>query len=98
MTQKAIVTKDGVNYVDLTAQEIQQITDDEQLRANNLPERQKNAIRRDRKNLLEEADFKINTLVDNNQDATAWRVYRQALRDMTNQSDLANPVYPTKPD
>jgi hypothetical protein len=44
---------------------------------------------------LEEADWQINKKIDNNEDATSWRTYRQALRDITNNPD--NPTWPTKP-
>ena len=50
-----------------------------------------------REPLLLEADHKINTLVDSGADATAWRTYRQELRDITNTSDLDNVTFPTKP-
>ena len=36
-----------------------------------------------RQSLLVEADIEINKLVDNGQDASAFRTYRQALRDIT---------------
>ena len=49
----------------------------------------------ERKELLEEADWQINKKIDNNEDATSWRTYRQALRDITNSPD--NPTWPTKP-
>ncbi len=55
------------------------------------------SVRDDRGVLLEEADHKINTLVDNNQDASAWRTYRQKLRDITKAEDLDNVTWPTKP-
>ena len=47
--------------------------------------------------LLQGSDYKINTLVDNGGDATAWRTYRQELRDITNTEDLDNVTFPTKP-
>ena len=97
MTQKAVVSKSGITKVDLSDEEKQEIANTEQQWQNEKPDRLKNSIRSNRRFLLEEADHKINTLVDNNQDASAWRTYRQQLRDMTAQSDLANPIYPTKP-
>ena len=43
-----------------------------------------NIIRNNRVDLLKEADYKINELEDQSQDASAWRTYRQSLRDCTN--------------
>lgn len=48
-----------------------------------LQTKQEADFRLERNKLLQEADIEINKLVDNNQDATAWREYRQALRDAT---------------
>lgn len=36
-----------------------------------------------REPLLQEADFKINILMDTNADASSWRLYRQELRKLT---------------
>ena len=58
-------------------------------------DRKKSKLRNKRKELLEEADWQINKKIDNNEDATSWRTYRQALRDITNSPD--NPTWPTKP-
>ncbi|MAK51360.1 phage tail assembly chaperone [Marinobacter sp.] len=60
------------------------------------PEKKKRKLRNQRKELLEEADWQINKKIDNNQDATSWRTYRQALRDITS-GDVDNPTWPTKP-
>ena len=57
----------------------------------------KMSLRNDREPLLLEADYKINTLVDNGSDASAWRKYRQELRDITKAEDLGNVTFPTKP-
>ena len=53
-------------------------------------------IRSTREPLLKEADYKINMLSDTNADASSWKTYRQALRDIT-KGDLDNPTWPTKP-
>jgi hypothetical protein len=47
--------------------------------------------------LIIEADYKINTLEDAGSDASAWKTYRQKLRDITKGDDLDNPTWPTKP-
>jgi len=61
--------------------------------------------------LLAEADIEINKLVDNGQDASDWRAYRQSLRDITEpykkqngdwkaeveSLDIDNFTFPTKP-
>lgn len=87
---------DGVK-VKLSDAEITQRQKDEQEAIDNAPKHKKQGLRNKRKPLLEEADHKINTLVDNGGDATAWRTYRQELRDITNTEDLDNVTFPTKP-
>ena len=54
-------------------------------------------IRQAREPLLQEADIAIFKLEDAGSDTSAWRTYRQALRDVTAQSDLDNISWPTKP-
>jgi len=97
MTQKAVVTSNGLIVEDLTETEENEFAQLEVEYQNNLPEKYKTEIRIDREPLFQEADIEINKLEDAGQDASAWRTYRQELRDMTEQSDLVNPVYPTKP-
>ena len=59
----------------------------------------RNFIRVERIALLEEADVKINTLSDANQDTSVWRTYRQQLRDITNNITEVNVVtWPVKPE
>ena len=53
-------------------------------------------IRSKREKLFPEADFKINMLLDTGADASAWRTYRQSLRDIT-KGNLDKPNWPTKP-
>ena len=86
-----------MQLVDLTSTEEQERKGAETEWQNGEPERQKDAIRGFREPLLKEADIEIWKLEDSGGDTTAWRKYRQALRDMTDQDDLANPIYPTKP-
>lgn len=83
--------------IEMSTEEISAKEAEEKAFADDKPNRQKDALRQTREPLLEEADHKINTLVDNNQDASAWRTYRQELRDITNTSDLDNVTFPTKP-
>lgn len=83
--------------VDLTQEDKAQIEKDAEDDLVKLPERQKAWIRNTREPLLKEADIEIFKLEDSGGDTSAWRTYRQQLRDMTDQSDLANPVYPNKP-
>ena len=86
---------DGVR-IQMTAEEVTAHQKDEQDNTNN-PKIKKMSLRSERESLLTEADYKINTLVDNNQDASAWRTYRQKLRDITKAEDLDNVTWPTKP-
>jgi|5B_taG_2_1085324.scaffolds.fasta_scaffold09859_2 hypothetical protein len=97
MSTKAIVTSQGLKIVNLTEAEEIELEEAEIQAQNNIPEKQKAEIRANREFLFEEADIEIYKLEDSGGDTTAWRTYRQQLRDMTNQSDLSNPVYPTKP-
>ena len=86
-----------MQLVDLTSSEEQARKDAETKWQNGEPERQKDSIREFRNTLLQEADIEIFKLEDSGGSTTAWRTYRQQLRDMTAQSDLANPTWPTKP-
>ena len=97
MTNKAVIGIDGLQVVSLTNEEKKEITAKEKVWADTKNDRLKQVLREQRQPLLEEADYKINTLVDNNQDASAWRTYRQQLRDITNASDLENVTFPSKP-
>jgi hypothetical protein len=49
-----------------------------------------NNLRSVRDELLKEADIKINIAIDNNQDTTKLRAYRQALRDFPKTVNLDN--------
>ena len=93
MTNKQYKLVEG-NMVELSATEIEQIIKLETLEKDKVNLLK---VRDEREPLLQEADYKINTLVDNNQDASAWRTYRQELRDITKASDLDNVTWPTKP-
>ena len=88
---------DGIR-IKLTDAEIEQRKKDEQQAIDDAPKYKLMEIRSEREPLLLEADHKINTLVDNSGDATAWRKYRQELRDITKASDLNNITWPTKPE
>ena len=54
-------------------------------------------LRSKRAPLIIEADHTINTLEDAGSDTSAWKTYRQKLRDITKDGDLDNPTWPTKP-
>jgi hypothetical protein len=62
-----------------------------------LDNHQKDVLRTDRKPLLEEADWQIHKLEDAGGDASKWKTYRQALRDITKASDIYDVTWPTKP-
>jgi len=83
--------------IELTAEEYAEYNELQIEDANRNDERIKGSLRSRREPLLKEADFEINKKLDKNEDATSWRVYRQALRDITS-GDLNNPIFPTKPD
>tara|TARA_R100000664_G_C2744693_1_gene132640 strand:- start:211 stop:495 length:285 start_codon:yes stop_codon:yes gene_type:complete len=85
----------GSERIKLTNEEVAQYEKDSKEFAVSDTDRKKSKLRNKRKELLEEADWQINKKIDNNEDATSWRTYRQALRDITNSPD--NPTWPTKP-
>ena len=99
--KKAVIGIDGLQEVDLTDSEIAEENKKTKEHNDALPEIEKQAklelIRMQREPLLLEADYKINTLIDNGGDASAWRKYRQDLRDITKAEDLDNVTFPTKP-
>jgi len=83
--------------IKMTSEEVAQRQADDKAYADDAPNRKLAKLRNDRVPLLQEADYKINTLVDNGEDASAWRKYRQDLRDITKAEDLDNVTFPTKP-
>ena len=53
-------------------------------------------LRKERNKLLVESDW--TQVIDAAVDQLAWATYRQALRDLPeNTADVFNPIYPTKP-
>lgn len=54
-----------------------------------------NSLRKRRDQLLAESDW--TQVPDAPVDKAAWAVYRQALRDLPQNTDPANPVWPKKP-
>jgi len=58
---------------------------------------QKDLLRKTREPLLAEADWQIHKIEDAGGDASAWRTYRQQLRDITKASDIYDVTWPTKP-
>jgi hypothetical protein len=56
------------------------------------------SVRRKRAKLLSESDWVVARAVDTSTPIPAnWQAYRQALRDITDQSDPANITWPTPP-
>ncbi len=60
-------------------------------------EQKKQKLRSIRSPLIKEADHTIWTLEDAGSDTSAWKTYRQKLRDITKDADLDNPTWPDKP-
>lgn len=92
---------DGIK-VELTSDEVLAHTAMANEWAADLHNRIREDVRSKRKTMLEEADHKINKLSDQGANASAWRTYRQALRDITNQvtsdtTDISDVTWPTKP-
>lgn len=64
-----------------------------------IDEAQWNGIRQNRNRLLAESDWISARSVDTGEPAPEeWKIYRQALRDITNQEDPFNIVWPTPPE
>ncbi len=97
MTEKALVTSEGLKRIKLSDAEEQYEKQKVIDRDNYKPEKLKDGIRGEREALLEEADIEIFKLEDNGGDTSAWRKYRQELRDITKQADLENVIWPSKP-
>ena len=85
----------GNKRIKLTDDEVAEYNALQQEWTDGATERKKQRLRNKRTELLSEADWQINKKMDNNEDASSWRTYRQALRDITNSPD--NPTWPTKP-
>ena len=62
-----------------------------------LDNQQKDVLRLEREPLLVEADWQIHKIEDASGDASAWRSYRDKLREITDASDIYNVTWPTKP-
>jgi len=87
--------KSGSQRIKLTDEEVEEYNARQKEWSDGATNRKKSKLRNKRKELLEEADWQINKIVDAGGDPSAWRTYRQALRDITNSPD--NPTWPTKP-
>ena len=85
----------GSEKIKFTDEEVAQHEKDLKEFAVSDADKKKARLREKRKPLLEEADWQINKIVDAGGNPSAWRTYRQALRDITNSPD--NPTWPTKP-
>tara|TARA_Y100000996_G_C22431799_1_gene605999 strand:- start:32 stop:319 length:288 start_codon:yes stop_codon:yes gene_type:complete len=86
----------GNERIKLTDDEVAEYNASQQEWADGATERKKQKLRNKRKELLEEADWQIHKMEDASGDASSWRTYRQALRDITS-GDVDNPTWPTKP-
>jgi len=89
--------KSGSQRIKLTDEEVEEYNARQKEWSDGATNRKKSKLRNKRKELLEEADWQINKIEDASGDPSAWRTYRQALRDITKASDLDNVTWPTKP-
>tara|TARA_B100000214_G_scaffold192808_1_gene139465 strand:+ start:760 stop:1053 length:294 start_codon:yes stop_codon:yes gene_type:complete len=84
--------------IQLTAEEETARDAEEKAWADDAPNRRMTELRRQRNVLLAETDWMANSDVTM---STAWKNYRQALRDITTQTPtddaLSNITFPTKP-
>lgn len=58
----------------------------------------KQNIRFERNQMLADCDWIVIKSLETNSDFTDWKIYRQALRDITSQETFPNVVWPTKPE
>ena len=83
--------------VALTAEEIAVFEQEEQEALNRKPQKDLARLRRDRDQLLAESDWRDLPSYPG-EDQTAWRTYRQQLRDLpADTQDASNPIWPEKP-
>jgi len=83
--------------IELTAEEIAEKQAQDQAWENNKEDRAWKALRKTRDKLLTASDW--TQIPDCTVDQAAWATYRQALRDLPeNTTDVFNPVFPTKPE
>lgn len=83
--------------IELTPEEIAEYQAREQAWENAKEDRARKQLRRQRDQLLKDSDW--TQIPDCTVDKTAWATYRQALRDLPeNTADVFNPVFPTKPE
>jgi len=82
--------------VELTAEELAEKQAQDQAWESGKEDRALEALRKERNKLLVESDW--TQVIDAAVDQAAWATYRQALRDLPeNTADVFNPIYPTKP-
>jgi len=83
--------------IELTAEELAEKQAQDQAWENAKEDRAWKQLRRQRNQLLKDSDW--TQVIDAPVDQAAWATYRQALRDLPeNTTDVFNPVYPTKPE
>ena len=85
--------KDGERVPFSAEEEAQKAAD---IAEKNSPERKWAKIRADRDQLLKDSDF--TQLEDSPKNKLAWKTYRKALRDITDQPDPDNITWPVAPE
>ena len=84
--------------VSLTAEEIAVFEQEKQDALDKKPLKDLARLRRDRDQLLNESDWRDLPSYPG-EDQTAWRTYRQRLRDLpADTEDASNPIWPEKPE
>jgi hypothetical protein len=94
-TQFQVAYRDGVEEIKGKWFTKYSVVDMEQDAIDALTAQQWDNIRSDRNKLLVASDW--TQLPDASADATVWATYRQALRDITNQTDPFNIIWPAVP-
>lgn len=93
-----VKTINGVHYL-LNQSELSDLNTRNNEWDSNAEERQKEILRSIRELMFLEADNQIRKCLDKglSTDEQQWRSYRDSLRDVTDQADIYNVVWPTKP-
>lgn len=90
--EEILVCENGVMRPATEAELAQMAIDEQEYQTNQLPQQ----VRTQRDNLLKQCDW--TQVPDSPVNKEAWAIYRQALRDITNQSGFPTDVFwPTKP-
>lgn len=93
--QDIVDTSDYTYFYKYINNELVKLSEEEKLNQPQAIVNKMSNLRHKRNNLLRESDFSV--LEDSPVDKQAWKEYRKALRDLTDNVDINNIIYPSKP-